>query len=99
MAKIVAPNRGYTGISAGVSFASGRGETDDPRLIKWFKDKGYEVVDEAVEVNETEVVDVVELTDMALEDLKTMAKNMGIQGISRLKKDDLIQIIKENEVK
>ncbi len=40
--KIYSPNKEYTGISASVSFCSGVGETDDPHLIEWFKDHGYE---------------------------------------------------------
>ena len=45
MAKIFAPNKKYNGISAGVKFVNGVGETNDPRLIKWFKSKGYKVED------------------------------------------------------
>lgn len=48
MAKIYAPNKEYTGISAGVPFVTGVGETDDPRLLEWFRTHGYEV--EAPEV-------------------------------------------------
>lgn len=44
--KIYAPNKEYTGVSASVSFCNGKGETDDPRLIQWFKDHGYEVEEE-----------------------------------------------------
>ena len=43
MAKIKAPNKEYTGISAGVPFVNGVGETDRPELLEWFKDHGYEV--------------------------------------------------------
>jgi hypothetical protein len=46
MAKIKAPNNGYTGISAGVSFVNGEAETEDKWLIGWFKNKGYEVEEE-----------------------------------------------------
>ncbi|MFD2658623.1 hypothetical protein [Gracilibacillus thailandensis] len=46
MAKIKAPNKDYTGISAGVSFVKGEAETDDKWLIQWFKNKGYEVEEE-----------------------------------------------------
>ena len=45
MARIVAPNREYAGISAGVSFDGGTGSTDDPRLIDWFRAHGYGVED------------------------------------------------------
>lgn len=43
MAKILAPNEHYTGISANVVFRDGVGETSDPHLIEWFKSKGYTV--------------------------------------------------------
>ena len=43
MAKIYAPNKEYTGISASVPFMNGVGETDKPELLEWFKARGYEV--------------------------------------------------------
>ncbi len=43
MAVIYAPNKEYTGISAGVSFLNGKGETDNTRLLKWFAKHGYQV--------------------------------------------------------
>ncbi|MDF2906835.1 MAG: Uncharacterized protein K0R34_2156 [Herbinix sp.] len=43
MAKIYAPNKQYSGISASVAFAKGVGETDNPTLLDWFRDHGYEV--------------------------------------------------------
>lgn len=46
MAKIYAPNPQYTGVSASVKFENGVGETSDPRLINWFKAKGYRVEEE-----------------------------------------------------
>lgn len=45
--KIYSPNKEYTGISASVSFCSGVGETDDPHLIEWFKEHGYETEEPA----------------------------------------------------
>ena len=41
--KVYAPNKNYTGVSASVTFCNGAGETDDPRLLNWFRDHGYEV--------------------------------------------------------
>lgn len=41
--KIKSPNRDYTGVSASVPFCNGVGETEDPHLIQWFKEHGYEV--------------------------------------------------------
>lgn len=50
--KVYAPNKGYTGVSASVPFCNGVGETDDPRLIQWFKRHGYKV--EAVKTETVE---------------------------------------------
>lgn len=41
--KITCPNKDYTGVSASVSFAGGKGETKDSHLAEWFKEKGYTV--------------------------------------------------------
>lgn len=52
MAKILAPNKEYTGISASVPFINGEGHTDDLRLIEWFKDHGYEVIEKEIDKND-----------------------------------------------
>ena len=56
--KIFSPVKDYTGVSASVPFCNGVGETDDPHLIEWFKDHGYEV--EVVTVDTACVEDPVE---------------------------------------
>ena len=43
MTKVYAPNKNYTGVSAGVNFVNGEGETDNKHLLEWFKSKGYGV--------------------------------------------------------
>ncbi|WP_418302336.1 Rho termination factor N-terminal domain-containing protein [Lysinibacillus fusiformis] len=43
MVKIYAPNKAYNGITATVRFINGEGETDNPKLLKWFARKGYHV--------------------------------------------------------
>lgn len=43
MAKILAPNKKYYGVSASVLFVDGVGYTEDEDLIKWFDEHGYEV--------------------------------------------------------
>lgn len=55
MAKILTPNKDYSGISASVPFVNGVGYTDDEDLIAWFKEHGYEVEVENTEVENTEV--------------------------------------------
>lgn len=47
MAKIYAPNKQYTGISAGVPFAAGVGESDNPVRLAWFREHGYDVTEES----------------------------------------------------
>ena len=65
MAKIKAPNSQYNGESASVKFENGVGETDDPNLITWFLENGYEV-EEVPEVPEVpEVVEPVVLEETA----------------------------------
>lgn len=43
MAIIKAPNKDYNGISAGVTFINGIGETYSPHLVDWFREHGYKV--------------------------------------------------------
>lgn len=52
MAKILTPNKDYSGISASVPFINGVGYTDDEDLISWFEEHGYGV---EIEVENTEV--------------------------------------------
>lgn len=46
MAKILSPNKKYNGVSASIRFCDGAAETDEKHLIKWFKEHGYEVIEE-----------------------------------------------------
>lgn len=39
--KIYAPVKNTNGVYASVRFVNGVGETDNPRLIEWFKSHGY----------------------------------------------------------
>jgi len=57
MAKIIAPNRQYNGVSATVNFVNGVGECTNPYLIKWFKSRGYEVIEEPVSEPEPKVTE------------------------------------------
>ncbi len=54
MARIIAPNKQYAGVSAGVPFTGGEGHTDNEYLIKWFYDHGYEVIEELEAEPETD---------------------------------------------
>ena len=41
--KIYAPVKDFNGWRGNVRFVNGVGETDDPKLIKWFETHGYKV--------------------------------------------------------
>lgn len=43
MTKVFAPNKQYTGLSAGVTFVNGVGETDKAHVLDWFREHGYTV--------------------------------------------------------
>lgn len=49
--KIYAPVKGVNGIYASVRFVNGVGETDNPKLIDWFKSHGYTVGDGVLTVS------------------------------------------------
>ncbi len=83
MAKIYTPSKGYTGFIAGVSFINGMGETKDRWLIQWFKNKGYKVVEEALN-----------LEDLKVSELRELAKEKDIEGYYEMKKDELIQALR-----
>ena len=69
--KIYAPVKDANGVWASVRFVNGVGETDNPRLIEWFRNHGYKVpieetpkvevftepiVEEVVETEEVEMM-------------------------------------------
>ena len=54
--KIYAPVKDANGVWASVRFVNGVGETDDPRLIEWFKSHGYKV-----QIEETKPIEPVNL--------------------------------------
>lgn len=75
MAKIYAPNKQYSGISASVGFINGVGESENPALLNWFKEHGYRVEEPTKELVEKKEV---ELKDMDAEQLKVYAEEHGI---------------------
>lgn len=106
--RIKAPNKEYTGESAGVHFINGVGIAKDGKSVDWFKDKGYEV--EPIIVNEQNTPDVPEknentkkdISKMTKEELTTLAENNKID-ISECKNNDerkakIIDALKESEV-
>ena len=81
MAKIYAPNKGYAGKIAGVSFVNGEGKTENEWLIQWFKNKGYKVVEEK------------KLEDLTVSELRKIAAGKNIEGYSDMRKAELIKAL------
>ena len=46
MAEVHTPVKGFTGVSAGVNFTDGVGETDDVAALAYFRTAGYEVIED-----------------------------------------------------
>ncbi|MBB6218665.1 hypothetical protein HNQ80_004839 [Anaerosolibacter carboniphilus] len=89
MAKIHAPNKQYSGVSASVTFINGVGETDLPHLIEWFKGHGYEIEEEEKPGTEYE--------KMKVDQLKELAKEKGIEDYNKMKRDELIKALENRE--
>jgi len=92
MAKILCPNKQYSGVSASVTFVNGVGETDKPHLIDWFKSKGYKV-------EEPDKDDGLELENMDVDELKVYAEEKGIDIGQSTSQKGILKKILEAEAK
>ncbi len=54
MATILAPNKSHNGISAGVRFTAGVGETDNPAALAYFGKAGYTILPQGAVLPEPE---------------------------------------------
>ena len=84
MAKIYSNNKQYNGISAGVNFVNGVGESNLLHLLAWFQENGYTIVEDK---REPSIYD-----SMAYKELTELARDRGFNGIG-LKKEDLIKAL------
>ena len=91
MAKIIAPNKQYTGISASVYFCNGIGETDSEDLINWFKEHGYSVVEEDIEKKDKSI------EEMSVEELISYADEHNIDIGKATSQSGIIEKIKAAE--
>ncbi|WP_277631486.1 HeH/LEM domain-containing protein [Atopococcus tabaci] len=101
MAKIKAPNALYNGESAGIQFSKGVAETDNPWLIQWFKENGYSVSEEPKEDSAEEEYgegNTEDLSGKNMAELKEIADEHGLEYDSKIKKDDLIKLLENEEV-
>lgn len=100
MAKIIAPNKSYTGVSASIAFCNGEGNTNNPILINWFKMHGYEVIEDAAEEslkvppsdNEDKEK---QLSEMDIEELKAYAEEKRIDIGKATSQAGILEKIKE----
>lgn len=104
--KIYAPVKHTNGVYCNVRFVNGVGETDNPRLIKWFKDHGYrlqeatpivELVEEVVEVEEIKEDVELSFEDMTPNQLRDWMKANGLgREVKNIRnKEKLLEIINE----
>lgn len=93
MAKIVAPNKQYTGISASVYFCNGIGETTNEDLISWFKEHGYSVVEEDIAKKDKSI------DEMSVEELISYANEHNIDIGKATTQSGIIEKIKTAEQK
>ena len=105
--RIYAPVKTATGVWCSVHFRNGVGETDNPRLIEWFKSHGYKVEEveplvfggyiELEEDKITSIFDTKEPEDMTPNELREWMKANGygskIKNIRN--KEKLLEIIRE----
>ena len=88
MAKIYSKNKRYYGISAGVNYVNGVGETDVPHLISWFKENGYTILKDKSEP--------INYENKNYKELVGIAKEKGLKGTG-IKKEELIKTLLETE--
>ena len=106
--KIYAPVTSANGVWCTVRFRNGVGETDNPNLIRWFRENGYRLEETKVEVEKPLVEPVeptVEVTtpketryeDMTPNELRDYMKSIGLgRKIGNIHdKAKLIKIIEE----
>lgn len=99
MAKILAPNESYTGISASVAFSNGIGETEDKHLIEWFREKGYTVVEEesTSELDNSTETGEKNIDEMSVEELMIYAKEKGIDIGKSTSQEGILKKIQDSE--
>ncbi len=85
MAIIYSPNKSYNGETASVQFRNGVGETNNPYLINYLKQKGYTVEEKK------------NLVDNEIENLKKRAKELGVTFKNNISKEKLKERVEEAE--
>lgn len=99
MAKVYAPNKDYNGVTASVPFTNGVGFSSNPYLLDWFKEHGYKVEDDIVEddIAEAKSEANTDISQLSYEELKSLAKDKGVDGYHKMKKEELVDALKDSE--
>lgn len=106
--KVYAPVKDTNGVYASVRFVNGVGETDNPHLIEWFKNQGYELeksigqrVEQAATAHDGDVgtanqPDEPDFDSMTPNELREWMKEngYGLKMKNIRSKDKLIEIIR-----
>lgn len=102
--KILAPNKSYTGVSASVAFCNGVGYTENKRLVEWFIDHGYKVIDqdevkqlEVSIINDSKDKHVDQLEEMTVEELMLYAEEVGVDLGKATTKEGILKKLKDAE--
>ena len=94
MAKVYAPNKDYNGVTASVPFTNGVGFSSNSYLLDWFKEHAYKVEDDIAEAKSEANTDI---SQLSYEELKTLAKDKGVDGYHKMKKEELLDALKDSE--
>ena len=104
MAKVYAPNKDYNGVTASVPFTNGVGFSSNPYLLDWFKEHGYKVEDDIAEddIAEDDIAEAkseanTDISQLSYEELKSLAKDKGVDGYHKMKKEELVDALKDSE--
>ena len=104
MAKVYAPNKDYNGVTASVPFTNGVGFSSNPYLLYWFKEHGYKVEDDIAEddIAEDDIAEAkseanTDISQLSYEELKSLAKDKGVDGYHKMKKEELVDALKDSE--
>ena len=93
--KIYAPNKHANGIYASVMFVNGVGETDDPKLISWFRSHGYKLSGNYTTTTETTETTTID-TPTSIEEVDEVEKPEKEKSFEDMTPNELREWMMEN---